>query len=58
MKLEQMSIFDICPLGGDPTDDCKDCAYATEYHLVDGECVRRTSDPYNAKFEAPEEVSR
>lgn len=30
-----------CPLGGDETDDCADCAYAGDYHFVNGECVRR-----------------
>lgn len=31
----------LCPLGGDETNDCADCAYAGDYHFVDGECVRR-----------------
>lgn len=30
-----------CPLGGDISNDCADCAYACDYHFVDGECVRR-----------------
>lgn len=30
-----------CPLGGDETDDCADCAYSADYHFVDGECVLR-----------------
>ncbi len=30
-----------CPLGGDETDDCADCAYSGDYHFVNGECVRR-----------------
>lgn len=30
-----------CPLGGDETDDCADCAYSFDYHFVNGECVRR-----------------
>lgn len=30
-----------CPLGGDETNDCADCAYAGDYHFVNGECVRR-----------------
>ena len=30
-----------CPLGGDKTDDCADCAYSEDYHYVNGECVRR-----------------
>ena len=30
-----------CPLGGDITDDCADCAYSCDYHYVNGECVRR-----------------
>ena len=32
---------DECPLGGDISNDCADCAYACDYHYVDGECVRR-----------------
>ena len=31
----------LCPLGGDETNDCADCAYAGDYHFVDGNCVRR-----------------
>lgn len=31
----------LCPLGGDETNDCADCAYAGDYHFVDGECVKR-----------------
>lgn len=31
-----------CPLGGDETDDCADCAYTADYHFVDGECIERT----------------
>ena len=30
-----------CPNGGDETDDCADCAYAGDYHFINGECVRR-----------------
>ena len=30
-----------CPLGGDETNDCADCAYSCDYHFVNGECVRR-----------------
>lgn len=30
-----------CPLGGDETNDCKDCVNSPEYHYVNGECVRR-----------------
>ena len=30
-----------CPLGGDETDDCTDCVYASDFHFVDGECVKR-----------------
>jgi hypothetical protein len=53
-----MTIWDMCPNGGDASDDCKDCCYSEEYHLVDGECVLRTKDPSEAKFEAPREVCR
>lgn len=37
-----------CPLGGDITNDCAYCAYAGDYHFVDGECVSRDADA-NAK---------
>lgn len=30
-----------CPLGGDETNDCADCAYSCNYHFVNGECIRR-----------------
>lgn len=30
-----------CPLGGDITNDCADCAYAGDYHYVNGECILR-----------------
>ena len=30
-----------CPMGGDEHDDCDGCAYSTDYHFVNGECVRR-----------------
>ena len=30
-----------CPLGGDETNDCADCAYTGDYHFVNGECVER-----------------
>ena len=55
------SYDDDCPLGGDITDDCADCAYSCDYHYANGECVRREeyipsaengdyspSDPWNA----------
>lgn len=32
---------DDCPLGGDISNDCEGCAYACDYHFVDGECIRR-----------------
>ena len=35
---------ELCPLGGDITDDCADCPYAGDYHYVDGECVIRDLD--------------
>ena len=31
-----------CPNGGDETDDCADCAYSLDYHLVGDECIERT----------------
>ena len=30
-----------CPLGGDETNDRADCAYAGDYHFVNGECIER-----------------
>lgn len=30
-----------CPLGGDETNDCEDCAYSGDYHFVNGECLQR-----------------
>ena len=30
-----------CPLGGDETNDCADCAYSGDFHFVNGECVKR-----------------
>ena len=35
---------DECPLGGDIANNCADCAYAAEYHYIDGECVRREAN--------------
>ena len=35
------SLDDDCPLGGDKTNDCADCAYSGDYHYANGECVRR-----------------
>lgn len=32
---------DLCPLGGDITNDCADCFYAGDYHYVNGDCVLR-----------------
>lgn len=34
--------LDECPMGGDVSNDCADCAYAGDYHYVNGECVART----------------
>ena len=47
-----------CPHGGDHSEDCKDCVYSPEYHLVDGECVERTEEPAEQIYGAPEEVCR
>ena len=33
-----------CPLGGDETNDCADCSYSTDYHFVNGECVKRRNN--------------
>lgn len=38
-----------CPLGGDITDDCADCVYSGDYHYVNGECVRRTTQEKKGK---------
>lgn len=35
------SLDDDCPLSGDITNDCADCAYSCDYHYVNGECIRR-----------------
>lgn len=37
---------DDCPLGGDITNDCADCAYSCDYHYVNGECIRREEEEY------------
>ncbi len=33
-----------CPLGGDETNDCADCAESGDYHFVNGECVKRNNN--------------
>lgn len=58
MKYEQLSIDDICPQGGDPANDCADCVYSADYHLVNGECVHRKHDPEEIRFGKPEEPKR
>lgn len=30
-----------CKLGGDVSNDCAECVYSNEYHMVNGECVKR-----------------
>lgn len=40
-----------CPLGGDETNDCADCAYSCDYHFVNGECVRREDENYTPSAE-------
>lgn len=57
MEYEQIQI-PICPEGGDACDDCKNCFYGEESHLVNGECTPRHLEPTEAKFEPPTEVSR
>ena len=47
-----------CPHGGDHSEDCKDCVYSPEYHLVNGDCVRRLIEPADEIYESPKEVSR
>ena len=56
MSYKQLSLFDVCPMNGDPSNDCDGCVYGADYHLVDGECTLRASEPTEAKFEAPKEV--
>lgn len=33
-----------CEFGGDIRNDCDGCAYSTEYHCVNGQCVKREVD--------------
>lgn len=56
MKYVQMTFDGVCPMGGDASNDCAGCVYANDYHLVNGECTLRSSEPTEAKFEAPKEV--
>lgn len=62
MKSENESIENIlnsqCPEGGDASEDCKNCIYGKERHLLDGECRLRTYAPSEKHFEAPKEVTR
>lgn len=41
LGVDESEADDECPLGGDTTDDCADCAYSGDYHFVNGECIRR-----------------
>jgi hypothetical protein len=47
VELEEEDEFE-CPLGGDETNDCAECVYGAEYHLVSGEsgivCTRREEE--------------
>ena len=47
-----------CSEGGDASEDCKDCVYGEEYHLVDGDCLLRTYEPSERHLEPSEEVAR
>ena len=39
---ESIKQAEICEeLGGDPSNDCAGCVYSPDYHLVNGECVKR-----------------
>lgn len=58
MKYEQLTIDDICPEGGDPSNDCADCIYGEDYHLVNGDCLLRSYDPSERHLEPPQEVHR
>lgn len=33
-----------CPFNGDVANDCNDCAYSSDYHYMNGECVERSTD--------------
>lgn len=35
---------EVCPLGGDISNDCAECIYYCDYHYVNGECVRREQE--------------
>lgn len=62
MKFENETIENIlhsaCPEGGDASEDCKDCVYSEEYHLVDGECRLRTYEPSEKHLESSKEVTK
>lgn len=62
MKFENETIdtalHNPCPEGRSASEDCKDCVYGEEYHLVDGECRLRTYEPSEKHLEASKEVSR
>lgn len=34
----------ICPLGGDPANNCADCIYSGEYYYKNGECIKREEE--------------
>lgn len=56
MKFEQFNMSNQCPEGGDTANDCADCIYSDEYHCVNGDCVLRSYDPSEIKFNSPKEV--
>lgn len=43
IKLKDGYAKDKCPLGGDTSDDCRDCAYSGDYHYDknSGTCIKR-----------------
>lgn len=49
-------IAEDCPLGGDISDDCADCAYSGDYHFENGNCVERNSCKKNQDGKSVEAV--
>ena len=40
LRINKASI-NVCPIGGNIGNDCQDCAYSSDYHFSNGECVSR-----------------
>ena len=43
LKLQNLIKVERCPLGGDISNDCKDCTYSGEYHFdkASNACIKR-----------------